>query len=51
MNYDAIVHLRLTQEQLKYIESKSKANGVNKSTVVRTILDKAMDKDEKRRTS
>ena len=50
MTYDAIAHLRMTQAQLNYLERQSKKYGVNKSTVVRQLIDKAIKKDGKSKT-
>ena len=47
MQYDAVVHMRLNQKQLNFIEEKARETGVNKSTVVRQMIDKAMKKNGK----
>ena len=45
MTYDKTIHLRVSDQQLKFIDSVCKKKGVNKSEVIRTILDKAMKKN------
>jgi len=38
----------MTESQIRYITDRALSKGVNKSEVVRQLLDKAMKKDAKR---
>ena len=49
MTYDKTVHLRLSAKQMKYIERLCMDKRLNKSEVIRVILDKAIKKDERKR--
>ena len=48
MEFPVVLHMRVTNNQLAFIEEQSKANGVSKSVVIRTMLDKAMKKNARK---
>ena len=47
MSEMAGVHMRMTDAQLKYIDKRATKLGINKSEVVRALIDKAIRKDAK----
>jgi uncharacterized protein YunC (DUF1805 family) len=42
------VHMRMTDAQIRYITERAKKKGINKSEVVRNLIDKAIIKDGKK---
>ena len=48
MEFPVVLHMRVTNKQLAFIEEQAKLNGVGKSVIIRTMLDKAMRKNARK---
>ena len=48
MEFPVVLHMRVSNKQLAFIEEQSALTGVSKSTLIRNMLNKAIKKDARK---